>query len=55
MLPRLLLHSCFVRAEIHVPEPPAGSGAVYEKHSLRRMDVAVVGAAALVVIFLASR
>ena len=36
-------------AEIQVPEPPAGSAAVYEKHSLRRMDVAMVGVAALVV------
>ena len=36
-------------AEIIVPEPPVGSAAAYEKHSLRRMDVAVVGVAALVV------
>jgi carbon-monoxide dehydrogenase medium subunit len=36
-------------AEIQVPEPPAGSAGVYEKHSLRRMDVAMVGVAALVV------
>lgn len=36
-------------AELRVPEPPAGSGGVYEKHSLRRMDVAMVGVAALVV------
>jgi carbon-monoxide dehydrogenase medium subunit len=36
-------------AELLIPEPPAGSGGVYEKHSLRRMDVAMVGAAALVV------
>jgi len=36
-------------AEIQVPEPPAGSAAVYEKYSLRRMDVAMVGVAALVV------
>ncbi len=36
-------------AEIFVPEPPKGSSAVYEKHSLRRMDVAMVGVAALVV------
>ncbi len=35
--------------EIQVPEPPAGSAGVYEKHSLRRMDVAMVGVAALVV------
>ena len=35
-------------AEIQVPEPPAGSAGVYEKHSLRRMDVAMVGVAALV-------
>jgi carbon-monoxide dehydrogenase medium subunit len=35
--------------EILVPEPPAGSAGVYEKHSLRRMDVAVVGVATLVV------
>lgn len=38
-----------VVAEIRVPEPPAGSVSVYEKHSLRRMDVAMVGVAALVV------
>lgn len=36
-------------AEIVVPEPPARSAASYEKHSLRRMDVAFVGVAALVV------
>jgi carbon-monoxide dehydrogenase medium subunit len=36
-------------AEIRVPEVPAGSAAVYEKHSLRRMDVAMVGVAALIV------
>lgn len=36
-------------SEVWVPEPPAGSVAVYEKHSLRRMDVALVGVAALVV------
>ena len=36
-------------AEIVVPEPPARSAAAYEKHSLRRMDVAFVGVAALVV------
>jgi carbon-monoxide dehydrogenase medium subunit len=38
-----------IAAEIIVPEPPAGSAAVYEKHSLRRMDVALVGVAALIV------
>jgi carbon-monoxide dehydrogenase medium subunit len=36
-------------AELLIPEPPAGSGGVYEKYSLRRMDVAMVGVAALVV------
>jgi aerobic carbon-monoxide dehydrogenase medium subunit len=36
-------------AEIRVPEPPPASVAVYEKHSLRRMDVAMVGVAAAVV------
>jgi carbon-monoxide dehydrogenase medium subunit len=35
--------------EVHVPEPPPGGAAFYEKYSLRRMDVALVGAAALVV------
>jgi aerobic carbon-monoxide dehydrogenase medium subunit len=35
--------------EIEVPEPAPGSAATYEKHSLRRMDVAMVGVAALVV------
>jgi aerobic carbon-monoxide dehydrogenase medium subunit len=38
-----------IAAEIQVPEPPPGSAGVYEKHSLRRMDVAMVGVAALVV------
>ena len=36
-------------AEVFVPEPPLGSGGAYDKYSLRRMDVAVVGAAVLVV------
>jgi carbon-monoxide dehydrogenase medium subunit len=36
-------------AELLIPEPPAGSGGVYEKYSLRRMDVAMVGVAGLVV------
>jgi aerobic carbon-monoxide dehydrogenase medium subunit len=36
-------------SEIWVPETPAGAAAAYEKHSLRRMDVALVGVAALVV------
>ena len=44
-----ILQTGEVVAEIVVPEPPAGSAAVYEKHSLRRMDVAMVGVAALVV------
>jgi aerobic carbon-monoxide dehydrogenase medium subunit len=35
--------------EILVPEPPAAGGGSYEKYSLRRMDPAVVGAAAFVV------
>ncbi len=34
-------------ATIHVPEPVQGSFGAYEKHSLRRMDLAVVGAAVL--------
>lgn len=38
-----------VVAELWVPEPPAGAGGAYQKHSLRRMDVAMVGVAALVV------
>jgi CO/xanthine dehydrogenase FAD-binding subunit len=38
-----------VVAELWIPEPPAGSAAVYQKHSRRRMDVAMVGVAALVV------
>lgn len=38
-----------VVAELWIPEPPAGAGAAYQKHSLRRMDVAMVGVAALVV------
>ena len=44
-----VLEPAEIVAEILVPEPPAGSAAVYEKHSLRRMDVAMVGVAALVV------
>jgi len=35
--------------ELWIPEPPAGAGGAYQKHSLRRMDVAMVGVAALVV------
>ncbi len=46
---RTVLRPDEVAAEIWVPEPAVGSGAAYEKFSLRRMDVAVVGAAALVV------
>jgi carbon-monoxide dehydrogenase medium subunit len=38
-----------IAVEVFVPEQPAGSAAAYEKFSLRRMDVALVGAAALVV------
>ena len=38
-----------VVAELWIPEPPAGAGGSYQKHSLRRMDVAMVGVAALVV------
>lgn len=38
-----------VVAELWVPEPQAGAGGAYHKHSLRRMDVAMVGVAALVV------
>jgi len=34
-------------AAIHVPQPEHGSFGAYEKHSLRRMDLAVVGAAVL--------
>jgi carbon-monoxide dehydrogenase medium subunit len=44
-----VLASDEIAAEIMVPEPPSGSAGVYEKHSLRRMDVAMVGVAALVV------
>lgn len=38
-----------VVAELWIPESPAGAGGAYQKHSLRRMDVAMVGVAALVV------
>jgi carbon-monoxide dehydrogenase medium subunit len=38
-----------IAVEILVPEQPSGSAAAYEKHSLRRMDVALVGVAVLVV------
>jgi CO/xanthine dehydrogenase FAD-binding subunit len=38
-----------VVAELLIPEPPAGAGGAYQKHSLRRMDVAMVGVAALIV------
>ena len=44
-----VLESGEIAVEIVVPEQPAGSAAAYEKHSLRRMDVALVGAAALIV------
>ena len=46
---RTVLDPDEIVAEIVVPEPSVGSAGVYEKHSLRRMDVAMVGAAALVV------
>ena len=38
-----------IAVEVFVPEPPPRSVAFYEKHSLRRMDVALVGVAALIV------
>ena len=34
--------------EIEIPEPPRSSGSAYEKHSLRRMDRAVVGVATMI-------
>ncbi|MBI2953478.1 MAG: xanthine dehydrogenase family protein subunit M [Chloroflexi bacterium] len=34
--------------EVLVPEPAARSGAAYDKHTLRRMDPAIVGAAVMV-------
>jgi aerobic carbon-monoxide dehydrogenase medium subunit len=46
---RTVLQPDEIVVEIQVPEPPAGSAAAYEKHSLRRMDVAMVGVAVLVV------
>lgn len=46
---RTVLEPDEIAAEIQVPEPPPGSAGAYEKHSLRRMDVAMVGVAALVV------
>jgi|WetSurMetagenome_2_1015567.scaffolds.fasta_scaffold274560_2 aerobic carbon-monoxide dehydrogenase medium subunit len=36
-------------AELWIAEPPTGAGGAYHKHSLRRMDVAMVGVASLVV------
>lgn len=45
---RTLLARGELLAAIHVPEPEHGSFGAYEKHSLRRMDLAVVGAAALI-------
>lgn len=44
-----VLASDEIAVEIQVPDPPAGSAGVYEKHSLRRMDVAMVGVAVAVV------
>jgi carbon-monoxide dehydrogenase medium subunit len=38
-----------IAVEVVAPEPVPGGAAAYEKHSLRRMDVALVGVAALVV------
>lgn len=46
---RTVLQPDEIVVEIQVPEPSAGSAAAYEKHSLRRMDVAMVGVAVLVV------
>lgn len=46
---RTVLQPDEIVVELQVPEPPAASAAVYEKHSLRRMDVAMVGVAVLVV------
>ncbi|MFH1489675.1 MAG: FAD binding domain-containing protein, partial [Pseudomonadota bacterium] len=37
-----------ILTEINVPEPPAQVGGVYLKHSTRRIDVAMVGVAAVV-------
>lgn len=34
--------------EVHVPTPPAGSGGAYMKHAVRRTDIAIVSAGALV-------
>lgn len=36
--------------EIHVPNPPSGAQLVYLKHSLRKMDVAMAGAAVFVLL-----
>ena len=45
---RTLLARGELLAAIHIPQPEPGSFGAYEKHSLRRMDLAVVGAAALI-------
>ena len=37
-----------VITEVHVPEPPSGAQGIYLKHSFRRMDVSMAGAAVLV-------
>lgn len=34
--------------EVRVPNPPAGAEGIYFKHSLRKMDVAIAGAAVLI-------
>jgi len=39
-----------ILTEIHVPDPPSQAQGVYLKHSLRKMDVAMAGAAVLVVL-----
>lgn len=36
--------------DVHVPDPPSGAQCVYIKHSLRRMDVAMAGAAVFVLL-----
>ncbi|MDT3700968.1 MAG: xanthine dehydrogenase family protein subunit M [Thermincola sp.] len=46
---RTVLHPGEVVAEIQIPVPLPGSGGAYDKHSLRRMDVAIVGVGTTVV------
>lgn len=44
---RTALRADELLVEVRVPNPPAGAQSIYFKHSLRKMDVAIAGAAVL--------